>query len=175
MTKEKKVALSLWSIADEMNALDELLAMEGGEITEEYEVLEQEVIGMLRLKTDSVIGYIEYLKNNVDVAKDKIAGLNDFKKVTENKLKRFEQMVRDCFDKMEIESFKGDFKEIKRRKPVDIVVIDDENEIPMEFQVVETSVKIKKAEIKKALKNGEKVPGAYLKKGLPGVMTGIRK
>jgi len=172
--EKQKTALSLWGISDELNALNELLILDQGEVSEELEQLQSEAQILLEQKTDSCVGYCEYEKNNIAVAKEKITELRDFIKHKENKIKNFESFVHSCLEKTGKEIFVGEFKQIKLRKASDIVVIDDENKIPMEYTVVETVVKIKKAEIKKALKSGE-IAGAHLAKGKQSVMMGLKK
>jgi len=172
---KKETKLTLWGIADELNALDELLKLDQGEITKEMEELQSEAQVLLEQKVDSCCGFVDMEKNNIAAAKDRIKELQNFVKSKENKIKNFENFVKSCMEKTGKDIFNGDFRQIKLRKPTDIVVIQDENKIPMEYTVVETTVKIKKAEIKKALKNGEKIEGASLMKGNSSVIMGLKK
>lgn len=169
---EKK--LSLWDLSSELVALNELMEIDGGEITEEFEELEKSAMNELELKVDGCCEFVERNSADINAAKERIKLLRDFIKFKENKNARFEEFVKACLEKTKKASFVGQFKEIKLRKPSNIVIIDDENLIPMEFSVVETIVKIKKVEIKKALKTG-KVPGARLEKGKVSVLMGLRK
>jgi len=175
MENTNKTALSLWGISEELKALDDLLMLDQGEISDELEQLQNEAQLLLEQKVDGCVGFFDYEKNNIAVAKEKIAELRDFIKHKENKIKNFEIFVKACMDKTGKAIFQGEFKQIKLRKPSDIVVIENEDEVPMEFQVVETTVKIKKAEIKKALKNGDDIPGATLQKGNASLLMGLKK
>ena len=170
-----KTKLTLWGIADELNALNDLLMLDEGEISEELEQLQNEAQLLLEQKTDSCVGYIEYEKSNIDIAKEKIKQLREFINHKENKINNFENFVKDCLHKTGKEIFQGESKQIKLRKPSDVVIIENENDIPAEFTVVETKVKIKKAEIKKELKAGNEVSGAKLEKGKSSILFGLKK
>jgi hypothetical protein len=164
--------LTLYSITNEISALEKLLEMDEGEITPEYELLKKEVIDLLVSKTDSCCGWNDKLKDEIDLANKRIEILEDFINIRKKALERFSEYILSCLDQLNIESFDGMFRSIKKRKPVQVVEILDENKIPASFTRIETIVSIEKQRIKDALKNGEIVDGAILKDGKVSIIFG---
>jgi hypothetical protein len=150
-----KSELSLYGITDEFLALDAMLEMDEGEISESYEALVQEATSLIQLKTDSYVGYVNHQKDLVILAKDKIKTLQVFIKAREKHIERLNSYVADCMDKIDVKKIEGKLCEIKERAPLKVLHIEDENDVPAEFTTVETVVKINKAELKKAVKNGD--------------------
>ena len=167
--------ITLWGIEDELESLEQLVAMEGGEITPEYEKLELEVQALLRDKVDSCTGWLDMERNNIEAAKTRIKSLQEYTKVKENKINRFENFIKSCLSRSDKKTYQGNFTEIKFRKPTKVVIIDNEDLIPMQFQKVETVITVKKAEIKKVLQKGEIVEGAHLKTNEPNLIIGLKK
>lgn len=146
--------LSLWGITEKMVELEEMLIVNEGEITEESEMVQKNMEILLSLKVDSCVGFVQYEENNIEVAKQKMKELKSYITFKENKLERFDSLVKSCMAKMNKDIFKGEYKQIKLKKASQVISIEDENSIPMIYTQVETTTKIKKAEIKKAIKNG---------------------
>jgi hypothetical protein len=166
MSESKKASLSLYGITEEFEALEQLLEMDEGEISESLEVLEEEIAGLIKSKTDGYVGYMEHQKDLIDLAKQKIESLRGFIKTRENHIVRLEGYVTNCMDKMDTKQFDGVLYQIKERKPSQVLVVENENEVPPEFTTVETKVKVNKVELKKAVKNGTiKQEGIYIKDG----------
>jgi len=168
--------LTLYGITEEMQALDSLLEMDQGEITEKYEVLEQQIANTMMHKTDSCVGFIEKEKDYILLAEDKIAALQDFVKSKQNKISRFEDYVKLCLEKTGQKSFEGQMKQIKLRKPAQVLFIDDENKIPPQYTKVETKVTIDKKLLKADIKSGEiTIEGVSLVDGKTSVILGLKK
>ena len=136
--------LSLYDITEEKEAITALLEMDQGEVTEDHETLITQVEQMIALKTDRVVGFYNYLT-------DEITG---FIKVREAAQKRLKDYVADCMAKLKVKSFEGDFYEIKERKPSKVLHINHESLVPVDYTTVETVVKVNKAELKEAIKSG---------------------
>lgn len=147
--------LSLYKISEEFDALDQLLEMDGGEVTEEYEQLERSAMELMRSKVDGCVEYINREKDLVDLADQKIKELQAFKTARKNKIERFSEYVKMVIDRNEGRPLIGGLNQIKLRKPSKVLVIDDESAVPVEFTKVETKVTIDKAALKKAVKNND--------------------
>ena len=144
--------LSLYNIAEEQEAITTLLEMDQGEITEDHEALIEQVEQMIAHKTDRVVGFFNYLTDEIGNAKKRKDEIVTFIKVREAAQERLKDYVNTCMEKLESDCFTGKFFEIKKRKPSKVLHINHEDLVPAEFTTVETTVKINKAELKKAVK-----------------------
>jgi len=167
--------LSLYGITEEMDAFGEILEMDQGEFNEDSEVLLQSIEDALTLKTDNVVGYIEKEEDLVNIAKAKIKELQDFKKSKENKIQRFKDYVKMCIEKTGQEKFTGTLNSIKLRKPIKVVFISNEDNLPPQYFASKTSITIDKTQIKTDLKNGVEIEGAELVDGAAGIIVGLNK
>ena len=157
---DKKV--TLWNIADELHAIEEDIQLNSGEINEAQEVALGQLSEMLTTKTESCIDYIDHVESMVVIAKKKKEEISNYIKSSEKRLANFKSFIIMCMDKMKTDKVSTDLIEMKIRKPTKVVHIFNEEAIPPQFTTVETTLKISKAELKKALKSGE-VDGAELR------------
>lgn len=157
--------ISLYEITQEFDALDELLALEEGEYTNEIESLESQIGSLLSSKTDACVEYRQSRKDLVELAKNRKKQLDEFIKIETSKIERFENNIMFCMEKMDVKKIEGQLHKITIRKPSKKVIITDEDKIPSEYVDVEVVRKIKKTEISKALKADEKIEGAELVEG----------
>ena len=146
--------LSLYAIAEEQEAITALLEMDRGEVTEDHEALITQVEQMIAHKTDRVVGFFNYLTDEIEKAKKRRDEISAFIKVREAAQVRLKEYVAGCMDKLKINHFKGEFYEIKERKPSKVLHINHESLVPVDFTTVETKVKINKVELKAAVKAG---------------------
>lgn len=166
--------ITLWKITEEIDALESLLEMDGGEINEEYEQLEKEVELQLGAKIDSYVGLLKMLKHEVIGVKQEIKELQSYCKVKENKIARIEFIMKQCLNKSKDKKFSGIKNEIKLRKPLKKLLITDESKIPMEYIQTETITKVDSAQLKKDLKES-KIDGCELINGEAGLIIGLKK
>jgi|SRR5690554_789723 len=168
--------LSLYQISEELTALDELLKHDGGEITKEYEDLEKTVMYLMETKVDGCVEYVNREKDLITLGKEKIKQLQDFVKARERKVERFSEYVKLVLDKTDRKALTGSLNQIKVRKPSQVLVIEDESAVPVEFTTVETVVKIDKAGLKKAVKAGEvNHPKLRLEDGKTSLIFGLNR
>ena len=146
--------LSLYAIAEEQEAIGTLLEMDQGEVTEDHEALIEQVEQMIAHKTDRVVGFFNFLTDEIENAKKRRDEISNFIKVREAAQARLKDYVASCMDKLGSKSFEGDFYEIKERKPSLVLHINHEDLVPAEFTTVETKVKVNKSELKAAVKAG---------------------
>tara|TARA_R110000868_G_scaffold87034_2_gene243637 strand:+ start:1739 stop:2242 length:504 start_codon:yes stop_codon:yes gene_type:complete len=162
---------SLFNIAKEFQALEELLHLDGGEITEAHEELEKYVSDLLVSKTDSYVEFVQKLEAEIEMAADRLRKIQSFKKARENAIERLKNYAHDCLQKMDKQKITGDFGSISIRKPTPVLLIEDEMKIPEEFCHYER--KIDNAKLKAALKD-ESIDGARLIDGKKSVMIKLK-
>ena len=92
--------LSLYNIAEEQEAITALLEMDQGEITEDHEALIEQVEQMIAHKTDRVVGFYNFLTDEINNAKKRRDEISDFIKVREAAQKRLKDYVGSCMKKL---------------------------------------------------------------------------
>jgi hypothetical protein len=160
--------LSLYDLSNEFKALEEILIMDGGEITEISEELEKTLFEMIEKKTDAYIQFNQKLDDEMELAAKHIKRLQEFKKVRENAQERLKQYAIMCLERMGQQKISGDFGTISLRKPSQVLNILDEQKIPDEFASYVRIVD--KTKVKDAIKKGQEVEGASLSDGKKSVM-----
>lgn len=153
--------ISLYQITEEFKALDELLEQEGGEISDASEELESSIAQLLTSKVDACVEYRIQEKDLIELAKQRIKQLQDFVKTKENKVKRYDEYIITCLERLDTKKVEGQLHSISIRKPSVSVNILDQDKIPAEYVTVETVIKIDKNKIRKALEDAP-VEGATL-------------
>ena len=128
--------LSLYNIAEEQEAITALLEMDGGEITEDHDALIEQVEQMIAHKTDRVVGFYNFLTDEIDNAKKRKDEIATFIKVREVAQERLKDYVGSCMEKLKAEAFHGKFYEIKERRPSKVLHINHEDLVPPEFTTV---------------------------------------
>jgi len=96
--------------------------------------------------------------------KDEIARLQDRLKVLENGDKRLREYILGNMELAGIKTIKGDFVTLTAAQGREIVIIDNEDEVPDEFVDVVTVTKPLKRKIQQKIASGEPVPGAHLER-----------
>ncbi len=165
--------LTLYGISEEMEALEEILEQDHGEVTEEYEELENQILTFLNSKVDGCVGVINRKKDLITLAKEQKRKLDSFIKKHDNGINKFSEYVETCLTKTNQKSFNGNLHTIKMRKPTKVVEIYDEKRIPAEFIEVVHTTKILKSEIKKEFARGVvEIAGARLVDGKRSLQIG---
>ena len=160
--KENK---SLFNISLELkNVLENSYDREDISETEQKQILET-ITGELKNKADSVAAYARKLKTDINNAKEELDRIKKILEQRKNKAERFNDYIVTCMDVMQESSIEGDTSKIVLRKPSKVVTITDEKQIPAQYLIEQTTVKIDKLSIKEMLKNGHEVQGATLEDG----------
>ena len=171
MTNKKVV---LYDLATEMNALDELLKMDGGEITKEREELEKELLETISLKVDAYIGYTSNLEDEILAAEKRVAQLKVFISVRENAITRIKAYALRALENAKVMKFKGQFGEISTRKPTKVLKINDEKNIPINFLITKRETKIDGKGLKSYLISGKKVEGCEIVDGKKSISFKVK-
>ena len=171
---------TLWDISDELTAYNDLIMMDEGEISEDHEALENQMMELLKNKTDGCYEYIERIQGLIKLANQKKSDVQKFIERKESELERFNFYILSCIEKSGEEKFTGSLYEIKMKKPSKKIIIDDPSKIDIKFQekkpAVEEYYVVDKAMLKKAFKNGEvKEEGFRLVDGKKSIIIGFIK
>lgn len=155
---------SLYSISTEMQILLEEVTAADGELNPELEEKIALISNQMTQKTDDIVSWVNSQDDLIKLAKSKINDLNEFIEAIEKRLIKFDGYVDNCLKSLGTNKIEGQLYSISKRKPVQVVNIFDEKLIPVDFvKIPEPKPMIQKAEIGKALKAGQEVPGAELK------------
>lgn len=164
---EKKV--TLYSRVQELERWEELFEScvdeETGEIIDSdvLEELKKDLEVQIVEKSSNVVKFYKNRESLINQVAEEIKRLQAFKKMLENRKGNFEKHILYCMENMgktKIETPNGVIK-ITNSEAVGIV---DESKIPSQFIKIKQEFVEDKVAIKKALKAGDKVPGAILVK-----------
>jgi len=119
----------------------------------------------LMVKVDNVASFMEYLEDQIELAKAKERKLKDMRNALEAKLAWLEAYCVKTLDHAQKTSVIGNNKEIKlRTNPMSIEVLEPEN-VPTEFVDLKQELVINKKKILKHVKaTGEEVKGTIAKR-----------
>ena len=177
MSKKNEV-MSMHNLTDQFMELMEVFETSNGEITEENEAKFNEISEALVKKTDNVVEWVKYQDSIIELAEDRVKKLKTLIDQIKNRTSNFETYLGGCINKMETKELKGEMYTIKLRKPSDVVYIEDEKLIPVEYLVIPKPEPAKpdlKA-IKDAINSGEKVAGCIVTKSKKiSVIYGFKK
>ncbi len=165
------MTIKLYEITKEFDLLEEMLQESQGELTEDHEELLDHVEYLLSDKVDGCVEYRTYLKDKATMAKERADKFLTLKKQIDNKLESYDNYMISCLERIDKNEVNGDLHKIKIRKPSRQVKIIDENKIPLQYLKSDTTTKIIKADIAKALKAGELVDGATLIDGKKSLLV----
>jgi hypothetical protein len=166
--------LSLYGIAEELQALDDMLDSVGGEITEEWEAKQEWLLEMLTKKVDGCVGYIQKLEDQCTLAREQQDRLDAFIKTKQNRIANFKHYIKLCMQKTGKQEFEGLLCRVYEKAGSISVNVEDVNKLPFEF-IKAGEPTAKKKEIAIALKSGQTVEGARLVRGEPSIQIGMKK
>ena len=164
--------LTLYGISKEMIAMEELWEMaideETGEVKDAalLEELQQGIETTLKEKSADIVKYYKNRDSLIESIDKEIKRLQELKKIGEKKQDSFKNYIKMCMEKMGVKKIETSNGNISLRKTPESVELIDEEIIPEKFKTTIQLEKISKTDIKKALKEGEEVPGATLKRGM---------
>lgn len=107
-----------------------------------------------------VIAYYRYLENIAETVKTEKKRLDEIKSKSETRMERIKAAIKKLLESQNVNGMDfGDAGSISIRKS-EGVIIENEKIIPSQYLKVETKPRLD--EIKRAIKAGEKVDGAYI-------------
>jgi hypothetical protein len=171
METATKTRLTLRDLADEARALDELYAMDEGEVTPESEALEAELMGKLIAKTDAFCTFVKTLEAHAEivdaeagaVAKE-VARLKAKSSAITNKVERLKRYADAQMTAMRSPKLTGELYTLTQQKsPPSLQLTARVEDLPAEYvRVVPETKAPDKPAIIAALKAGAEIAGAEL-------------
>jgi hypothetical protein len=165
---------TLYQLTEEFEALEELLILDQGEISQDHEALEEFITELLKEKTDSCVEYIRSLEDNIENAKRRIEEIKTFIDSRNSQIESFKKYIHFCMEKLNQDKFIGEVYAIKNRKPAKKLIINDESLVPDQFKITQEVIKIDSAEIKRQIKTGVEIEGVSLVDGKKSLSIGIK-
>lgn len=159
--------LSLWGIGEELQKIKYLLDQDNAddpEIKKEKVQLKESLFLLLKTKTDGCCQYMQMETDLANLADNKIKELEAYKKARLGKIEKFCEYIKMFMDGQNIDQIDGELNTIKMAKPQDIVIVEKEKDIPVEFINTKINSTPDKKKIITALKNGEIIEGVKLGK-----------
>ena len=146
--------LSLYDITSGFPALLENTEMSD----EEKQKIQEELLTLLKQKSQNIIGYIRNIELTVEAMKIEENRLSEQRKVLENKLDNFKQYVKECMEQNGIKKIETGLGTISIAKNPISIEIENEEEVPDEFKTTITTTKIDKTKIKDNFKETGEIP-----------------
>ena len=135
---------------------------------EELSEEERQEIGMqladaLQTKSNNIIAYYQDQNTLLNAIDEEIKRLQEYKKITKNKIDRYKEYVKSNMDLLGIEKISTDLGVISIAKSPISVEILDEQQIPDEYKEVVTTIKVDKKKIADNFKEtGEIIDGVNI-------------
>ena len=147
LTKEQIALLSMMDETDDADTLKSLFDELQG-------ATENKLEAMAHIRTE--------LKADEAKLKAEIERLQAKKKTVSNNINNIDERIIWFLGEMQISKIKTPLYNFSVSKTAGALKIIDEDKIPVKFTYIETETKIKKDELKEALKNGEVIDGVEL-------------
>lgn len=164
---------SLYNITEGLELIEALLEQNEGEIYQEQEISLEQLKEALFKKVDNTVGFVQSLKDDIEIAKKRINDLNLFIKHKQNKIDSIERYTTLCLEKMGAREIRGEICKISLRKPLQVVVITKEDLVPEKYKKRVETVSIDKKKLKDDLKNFQ-IPGVEMGTGKQSVNFGMK-
>lgn len=135
---------------------------------EELSEEERQEIGMqladaLQTKSNNIIAYYQGQNTLLNAIDEEIKRLQEYKKITKNKIDRYKEYVKSNMDLLGLEKISTDLGVISIAKSPISVEILDEQQIPDEYKEVVTTIKVDKKKIADNFKEtGEIIDGVNI-------------
>ena len=135
---------------------------------EELSEEERQEIGMqladaLQTKSNNIIAYYQDQNTLLNAIDEEIKRLQEYKKITKNKIDRYKEYVKSNMDLLGLEKISTDLGVISIAKSPISVEILDEQQIPDEYKEVVTTIKVDKKKIADNFKEtGEIIDGVNI-------------
>ena len=157
-------ALHLYDLAEEAVALDDLLAMDDGEWTDEAEALATELTGKLATKADAFGGYLRGLEAQDEVLAAEITRLTARRRAVIARTAKLKQYGLLALQRMERPKVAGNlFTLAVQNNPPSVALTVGVDALPPQYvRTIPEQREPDKTAIRDALKRGETIDGATL-------------
>lgn len=154
-------ALTLYGISAEMTALLNAIEEQGGEITPEQEQALSITEEQFSEKAVDYGHVILNLDQTVEAIKNEIDRLTKLKRTAENAQKRVKGSLVGAMVQLDHPTVETPTMRLSLRHST-ATEVDDLDQLPAEYKTTKVEVVADKTAIKKAIQEGEDVPGAHL-------------
>lgn len=120
----------------------------------------------LQSKGENIIAMLQKWDDIEEQTKRRKKEYDNYLNSIANKKKRLERACINALDNMQVKSILTSRGELKTKKNPPAVIIDDEAQIPAQYQNQKITITPDKTKIKAAIKAGEQVPGARLEQAV---------
>ena len=157
-------ALTLYELAEEAAALDDLTAMEDGEWTPEADALHTQLMDQLVSKADAFGGYLRELEAREEVLSTEMARLAARKKRLASRIQWMKNYAASALQRMDRPRLEGTLFTIALHKnPPSLLVNVLPDQLPEEFvRVIPEQREPDKKALMEAVKAGANIPGVEL-------------
>lgn len=149
-------------LANIMEEIENMLSVPDEELTEEQQAIMAEYLDELaQQEADKIDGFVAFVRNalaRANFQREEARRLNASAKAIENKIDRFKDYYRGVMQAHGVKKIQGKVYSASIRSTA-CVSVDNEALIPDEWWNVKTTREPAKAEILRALKRGEVIPG----------------
>tara|TARA_R110002126_G_scaffold93089_2_gene220724 strand:+ start:5552 stop:6046 length:495 start_codon:yes stop_codon:yes gene_type:complete len=152
---------SIFKISQELQGIINDIIDAGGEITPETEANLSIKKDELSSKSESYGYVIRKMEYDVNIIDQEIIRLNQIKKSRKNTIDRLKNVLSFTMTNFDVPEIVTPTMKISFRKS-STLEITDESKIPKKYIVQKVTSSISKAEIKKAIKEGEIIEGAEI-------------
>jgi len=156
---------NLYELTDKYNeALSNLLDIEDLDnqtFADTMEMFEDELVE----KGKNVAAYFQNLEVDVDALKGAEARIKSRRLALENKVNRLKEYLRLNMEESGITKIECPEFSVTLKKALDVAEVFDQDKVPEKYIKAKTTYTPDKVAIKKAINNGEEVPGAKISKG----------
>jgi len=153
---------TLKELVRDLNALESLVIENDGQICETLEAWMEINETNVATKVDSYNFLIARLEKGSEFFKEKEAEYYAARKVYENQILRMKNYVKDTMFAMGLDELKGNEYRFKISKLKPKIVINNIEELPLEYTREKITIEVDRDSIKKALDEGLKIKGASL-------------
>lgn len=147
---------NLYELTSDLAQLKEIDEMDDAKLI--IEIIETE----LRQKGTGLIKLNRIIDANVNQCSDEIKELTDKRRVWEKRKKKIREYILSCMENADIKKIETAIGNMTVRKGVSTLKIEDEDKLPDKYLEVIHTYKVDKDLLKKDIKDGLVVEGAYM-------------
>lgn len=141
--------------------LDRLEEAGDDEATEEVKEIKETVEKLIQSKSEGLIAVVranEMMIENIEAERKRLSDLKTKKQARIDSIKKY---ALECMQAMEVKKIETHLGNMTVRKGTGKVIVDDLTKIPEEYRVTKVEVREDRTAIKKAIKDGQEIPGAH--------------
>lgn len=155
--------MKLYEITEAMADLEKML--DDGIPEDQLADTIEEMKGEFKDKAESILFILANMGSQIDAYKAEETRLSGKRKAEEKRVEKLKEYLLLNMQELNYGEVNNGVMSAKIRKGTPVLVIDDEDLIPIEWKKISTSVSIDKRELLKALKDGKEAEGASIGAG----------